>query len=108
MYCFKPLLLTGNILSLLSYILKTAVERAVFRSGSSLTAVLSSFCYSLETHQGSDTQGCLTLHFAKNVNERRAKSLKPTPPTAEGRFIFLQKQAQKKSAIILLPVTCIC
>jgi hypothetical protein len=67
--------------------LKTAVERAVFRSGSSLSDVLSSFRYSLETHpSGSDTQGCLTLHFAKNVNERRANSLKPTLPTAGFRI----------------------
>ena len=69
-------------------ILKTAVGRAVFRSGSSLSAVLSSFCYSRETHPpGSDSHGCLTLHFAKNSNERRAKSLKPTLPTAEYRIM---------------------
>jgi len=67
--------------------LKTAVGRAVFRSGSSLSAVLSSFCYSRETHPpGSDSHCCLTLHFAKNSNERRAKSLKPALPTAEYRI----------------------
>jgi hypothetical protein len=68
-------------------ILKTAVEKAVFRSGSPLSAVLSSFCYSLETHpesiRDSNTQGCLTLHFAKNGDERRAMSLKPTLSTVE-------------------------
>jgi hypothetical protein len=74
------------VLHFQGFILQTAVERAVFRSGSSLSAVLSSFCYSLETRPlGSDTQGCLTLHFAKNVNERRAKSLKATLSTAEYR-----------------------
>ena len=66
---------------------KTAVERAVFRSKSFLSAVLSSFCYSHETHPpGSNSHGCLTLHFTKNGNERRAKSLKPTLPTAEYRM----------------------
>jgi hypothetical protein len=63
--------------------LKTTVERAVFRSRSSFSAVLNSFRYSHETHpSGSDTHGCLTLHFANNGNEKRAKSLKPTLPTA--------------------------
>jgi hypothetical protein len=79
--------------------LKTAVERAVFRSGSSLSAVQSSLCYSRETHpecfRDSDSHGCLTLHFAKNGTERRAKSLKPTPPTAEYR-IKVEAKALKK------------
>jgi len=64
----------------------TAVGRAVFRSEGSLSAVLSLFRYSRETHpQGSDSHGCLTLHFAKNRNEHRARTLKPTLPTAEYR-----------------------
>jgi hypothetical protein len=86
----KPLLKVLFIITLTIYKhihQKTAVGRAVFRSGSSLSDFLSSFCYSLETHpecfRDSDTQGCLTLRFAKTVNERRAKSLKPTLPTAE-------------------------
>jgi hypothetical protein len=35
---------------------------------------------------GADSHDCLTLHFAKNVNERRAKSLNPTLPTAVFRL----------------------
>jgi hypothetical protein len=63
---------------------KAAVEKAVFHSGSSLSAGLSSFRYSRETHTlGSDTHDCLTLHFAKTGNERRAKSLKTTFSTVE-------------------------
>ena len=66
----------------------TAVKRAVFRSGSSLSDVLITFCYSRETRpSGSDSHGCFTLHFAKNVYERRANSLKPTLPTAKYRSI---------------------
>ena len=71
-------------------ILYSAVERAVFRLEGSLSAVLSSLCYSRETHPpGSNSHGCLTLHFAKNRNERRARSLKPTLPTAVFRMILL-------------------
>jgi hypothetical protein len=67
--------------------LKTAVGRAVLRSKSFLSAVLSSFCYSHETHPpGSNSHGSLTLHFAKSGNERRAKSLKTTLPTAGYRI----------------------
>ena len=70
-----------------SFIQKTAVARAVFLLKSSLSAVLSSFCYSHETHPecvlDSNNHGCLTLHFAHNGNERRAKSLKPTLSTAD-------------------------
>jgi hypothetical protein len=69
----------------------SAVERVGFRLESSLSALLNSFHYSHETHPaGSDTHGCLTLHFAKNGNERRAKSLKPTLPTAVFRIIGLK------------------
>ena len=65
------------------------VERAVFRLKSFLSAVLSSLCCSHETHPaGSNSHGCLTLHFAKNGNERKAKSLKPTLSTAEYRVIL--------------------
>jgi hypothetical protein len=78
--------------------LKTAVERAVFRSGSSLSAVLSLFRYSHETHpSGSDTHGCLTLHFANNGNERRAKSLKPTLPSAD--YGSYARQLEKSSLL---------
>ena len=66
-----------------------AVERAVFRLEGSLSAVLygghSAMCpyNSRETQPpGSDSHGCLTLHFAKNRNEHRAKSLKTTLPIA--------------------------
>ena len=63
--------------------LYSVVERAVFRLKGSFSAVLSSFYYSRETHPpGSDSHGCLTLHFAKNRNEHRAKSLNPTLPTS--------------------------
>jgi len=37
---------------------------------------------------GSNSPGCLTLHFARGGNERRAKSLKPTLPTAHHRIIL--------------------
>jgi hypothetical protein len=48
---------------------------------------MGSFCYSHDTHPlGSNSHGCLTLHFAKNSNERRAKLLKPTLPNAEYRM----------------------
>jgi len=43
------------VLHFQGFILQTAVERAVFRSGSSLSAVLSSFCYSLETRPSAQT-----------------------------------------------------
>ena len=71
-------------------IISPAAKRAVIRSGSPLSAVLSSFRYSRETHPpGSDNHGCLTLHFAKNGDERRAKSLKPTLPAAGcGMMVF--------------------
>jgi hypothetical protein len=70
-------------------ILKTAVARAAFRSKNFLSAVLSSFCCSHETHPpGSNSHGCLTLHFAKNGNERRAKPLNQTLPTSEYRIII--------------------
>ena len=63
-------------------ILKSAFVRAVFRLNSSLSAVLSLFRCSQETHSpGSNNHGCLTLHPAKNADERKAKSLKPTLPT---------------------------
>jgi hypothetical protein len=76
-----------------------AFERAVFRLESSLSAVLSSFRYSHETHPaGSDTHGCLTLHFANNGNERRAKSLKPTLSNA-----FLGSMGLKISADDIRP-----
>ena len=70
--------------------LYAAVEKAVFRLKGPFSAVLSSFCYSCETRPpGSDSHGCLTLHFAKNRNELRARSLKPTLPTAIFRMILL-------------------
>ena len=59
------------------------MKKLSFAQKVSLSAVLSSLCYSRETHPpGSDSHGCLTLHFAKNSNEHRAKSLKPTLSTA--------------------------
>jgi small-conductance mechanosensitive channel len=67
--------------------LYSAVGGTVFRSGRPFSAVLSSFRYSRETHPpGSDTHGCLTLHFAKNSNEKRTKSLKSAPQTAVFRY----------------------
>ena len=63
--------------------LYSAVEKAVFPSECSLSAVLRSVSYSLETHPlSSNCHGCLTLHFAMNRNEHRARSLKPTFSTA--------------------------
>lgn len=63
--------------------LYSAVDRAGLCSGRSFSAILSSFHFSHETHpSGSDSHGCLTLPFAKNGNEKRAKSLNPTQPTA--------------------------
>jgi len=81
--------------------LETAVEKIGIRSGSSLSAVLSSFRYSRETHPaGSDSHGCYTLHFAKNGNGSRAKSLMPIPPTAKYRI-------KKHDCVSLLAVVCI-
>jgi hypothetical protein len=75
--------------------LDSTVERVVFRLKSSLSAVLSSFRYSHETHpesfRDSDTHDCLTLHFAKNANGRRAKSLKPILSTVVSRITFLTR-----------------
>jgi hypothetical protein len=69
-------------------ILDSAVERAVIRSGSPFSAVLNSFHYSRETHaSGSESHGYLTLHFVKNGNEKRAKSLTSTLSTAVFRII---------------------
>jgi len=63
-----------------------AVGSTVFRLKRSFSALVSLFRYSLETHpecfRDSNTQGCLTLHFANNRNEKRAKPLKTTLPTA--------------------------
>jgi len=53
----------------------SAVERAVFRSEGSLSAVLSSFCYSRVLLSES-------AEAKRTTNEHRAKSLKPTLPTA--------------------------
>ena len=54
----NKMILKNNLIQ--EFILKTAVEKAVFRSGNSLSDVLSSFRYSRETHpSGSDTHGCL-------------------------------------------------
>ncbi len=62
----------------------TAVDRAAVRSGGSLSAFLDSFRYSRETHpSGSNSHGCLTLHFDKNGDERRAMPLTPPLSTAE-------------------------
>jgi RND family efflux transporter MFP subunit len=70
-------------------VLKEAVERVAFRLVSSFSAVLSSLRYSRETHPpGSDSHDCLTLHFAKNNNEKRAKSLKATLSTDRYLIIF--------------------
>jgi len=64
-----------------------AVERDAFSLKNSLFAVLSSFCYSRKTHPlDSESHGCSTLHFAKNRNEHRAKSFKPTLPNAGYRM----------------------
>jgi hypothetical protein len=72
------------------FIIYSAVEKAAFRSGGSFYAVLSSLSYSRETHPpGSDSHGCITLHFAKNRNEHRAMPLKSTLPTAVIRSIDL-------------------
>jgi micrococcal nuclease len=61
------------------------VGKTVIRSGNSLSAVLSLFRCSRETHpesvRGSDSHGCFTLHFANNGNERRVKLLTPVFPT---------------------------
>jgi hypothetical protein len=69
-----------------------AVGSTVFRLKRSFSAVVSLFRYSLETHpecfRDSNTQGCLTLHFANNRNEKRAKPLKTVLPTA----VFRMKQ----------------
>jgi len=51
--------------------IETALVIAVFRFGSSFSAVLSFFRYSHKTHpSGSDSYGCFTLQFAKNGNEK--------------------------------------
>ncbi len=55
-------------------ILYSAVERAAFRSGGSLSAVLSLLCYSRKTHpSGSNSHGCLTLHFTKNGQRKKVQ-----------------------------------
>ena len=71
-------------------ILYFAAGSAVFRLKRSFSAVVSLFRYSLETRpSGSDAQGCLTLHFADNPNEKRAKPLKTTLTTSVFRVIVL-------------------
>jgi hypothetical protein len=59
----------------------SAVGEAIFRLILSMVydlCGLGSFRYSRETHpQGSNTHGCLALHFAETGKEKRAKSLKP-------------------------------
>jgi hypothetical protein len=71
-------------------VLYSAVERVDFRLKGPFYVVLSSFCYSRETRpSGSDSHGCLTLHFAKNHNERSANSLKSTLSTAVFRIMRL-------------------
>ncbi len=80
--------------------LYSTVDRAAFRSGRPFSAVLSSFLYSRETHPaGSDTHGCFTLHFAKNGNEKRAKSLNAALSTAFIR-VFLFKKGGGKPAFL--------
>jgi len=91
---------------------KTAVAKAVRRSKSFLSAVLSSFCYGHETHPpGSNSHGRLTLHFAMNGNKRRAKPLKPTLPTAENRVKDIDPNQSRELFVsdlsILLCVFCV-
>jgi putative glutamine amidotransferase len=66
--------------------MNSAVEKVVFRLESSLSSVWAESILPLQSHethpQGSDTFGRMTLHFAKNGNESRAKSLKPALPAA--------------------------
>jgi predicted RNase H-like HicB family nuclease len=61
-------------------------------------------CYSRETHPpSSDSHGCLTLHFAKNRNEKRAKALKTTLSTAVFRFIYsngIQEQKGRAKKVL--------
>jgi len=64
--------------------LMSLVGKAGFRLKSSFSVVLSSLSYSHETRPlSSNNHGCLTLHFANNSNERRAKALNPALPTAK-------------------------
>jgi micrococcal nuclease len=78
------------------------VGKTVIRSGNSLSAVLSLFRCSRETHpesiRGSDSHGCFTLHFANNGDERRVKSLTPVHPTD---FCGIGDTTLTKSRIIL-------
>ena len=78
-----------------SFMLYSAVERAVFRSEGSLSAALSSFCYSRETHPpGSNSHDCLSSISLRTANEKRAKQLKPTLPTAVFGITVISSQSR--------------
>jgi hypothetical protein len=68
----------------MAWTLKRAAGSAAFRLKRSFSAVASLFRYSLQTlPPASETQDCLTHHFADNRNEKQAKTLKTTLPTAK-------------------------